>query len=213
LADWTEYLSNAIDKKQKQTDAMLTETFRKLAETLPSIARQGGNHQTMLNMQMQITNEVLPSWREIINPAIFVIYKEKGKSIEILDGRNILSRGSFEPPKFKRGQGLTGSVIDNEEVYEPFIEDFEPYTEDIEYSESGMESGFPTPDRLCKFFWDGVLGDRHRMYYGRHIVLADENYILLIVGVRQNQFLPYLGYKLAHNLTNVVINFLGESIG
>jgi hypothetical protein len=93
-------------------------------------------------------------------------------------------------------------------VYEPFIDDFERFTEDAEYLPRGIGTEALIPDPVCTFFWDGMLGDNRRMYYGRHTVLNDENYVLLIVGVRQNKFLPYLGYKLARNFTDVIIKFL-----
>lgn len=207
LTDWTENLSSILYKKQKQTDIVLADTLRKLAGVLPLVALSKDTDKIIYQLQTRVAKEVLILWREIINPAVFVIYEQKGNTIEV-SNPDILTRTNFEAPKFKLGQGLTGSVIASEEVYEPFIEDFEPFTEDSDYSATQSTSNVLKPDRVCKLFWDGVLGDKRRMYYGRHTVLAEKDYVLLVVGVRTNKFLPYLGYKLARTFTDSVIEFL-----
>lgn len=207
LTDWTEELSSVLYKKQKQTEIVLADTLKKLAETLPLVALSRDADEIICQLQTKVAKEVLVLWRDIINPALFVIYEQKGEVIEV-SNQDVLPRTNFDPPKFKLGQGLTGSVIASQEVYEPFIEDFEPFTEDSDYRDSQTTSNVLKPDRVCKLFWDGVLGDKRRMYYGRHAVLADKNYVLLVVGVRTNKFLPYLGYKLALTFTDAIIDFL-----
>ncbi|MEM9217352.1 MAG: hypothetical protein AAGD25_23820 [Cyanobacteria bacterium P01_F01_bin.150] len=203
LSDWTECLSDLLHKKHKQTDLILAKTFNKLTEILPGILQASDSNDNLLfNLQVKINRRIIPLWKDVVNPAIFIIYKEIGERIEIVD-QNVLPSMGFEPPRFMSGQGLTGSVILNQEVYEPFIEDFEPFTEDLDYPADDMDS-LPTPDRACKIFWDGILGNKRRMYYGRHVTWGNTNYILLVVGVRQSQFLPSLGYELSHDFTTVV---------
>jgi hypothetical protein len=209
LSDWTEYLSTIICKRQKQSDEMLTETLKKLVEILPNVVQHGFPTNIITQLQIQIKKEVLPLWQEIMNPAIFIVYKDTGEKIQMVDP-SILPRVTISPPDFKRTQGLTGSVMKYGEIYEPFIEDFDPFIDDQSAS-SQLSELIPTPDRLCTAFWDGALGDKRRMYYGRHIIINSDDYILLIVGVRQNKFLPSFCYKLVREFTDVIYQMLKRS--
>jgi hypothetical protein len=204
LSEWSDHLSGIIyTERQKQANSILSETYERLIEIVPHTVERPSDHQLICNLQEQITRRVLPLWSEILSPASFVIYKLDGQEFKLFDVSVLPKNIDAKPPTFKVGQGLTGSVINMEskEIYEPFVEDFEDYRNMSELNHSA-------PDAVCKGFWDRILGDKRRMYYGRHIKISEEDYILLVVGVRQSKFLPPLGYKLAHDLIDTTCKYV-----
>jgi hypothetical protein len=203
LSGWTKHLSNIIHEKQKQADAILAKTFKKLIEILPGVASRNDTHQSICQLQVEVTDEVLTLWNEIMDPVRFVIYRRNHEEIEIFDQTVLSQFDDSQPPKFTIGKGLTGSVISAGEVYEPFMDDL-----DDDRNESETESNTISPDWQCKQYWDHVLGDERRAYYGRHARIDGEDYVFLIIGVRQNEFFPPLCYNLVHDLVDVLINYV-----
>jgi hypothetical protein len=204
LSEWAEHLSSIIyTEKQEQANFILSDTYEKLIEIIPHTVQKSDDKRLMCNLQQYITRNVLPLWSEILSPVSFVIYKLENESFVLYD-RSVLPKNiDADPPAFKNGQGLTGSVINrpSKEIYEPFVEDVEDYRDVSEAAHS-------VPDMVCKTFWDKILGDKRRMYYGRHIKVNEKDYILLINGVRQSKFLPALGYKLAHDLIDTISKYV-----
>ena len=208
LSVWSNHLSGIIyTERQKQASFILSDTYEKLVGIVPYTMETSNSHQFIVSLQDQITRQVLPLWNEILNPAYFVVYKRYDRGFELFDKSVLGKNVDSEPPIFVRGQGLTGSVVDREsqEIYEPFVEDFD-------ISRGLSTANHSAPDAVCKSFWDKVLGDKRRMYYGKYIGIGKEEYVLLIVGVRKSKFLPTLGYKLAHDLTDTVCTYLKSSV-
>jgi putative methionine-R-sulfoxide reductase with GAF domain len=203
LNGWMKHLSNIIYEKQKQADAILSKTFKRIIEILPGVASQNDAHQSICNLQVQVTDEVLTLWNEIMDPARFVIYKKNDEEIKIFDQIVLSQFNDSSPPRFTPGKGLTGSVLSMSEVYEPFMDDL-----DDDINEPRNKSNRISPDWQCKQYWDHVLGDERRVYYGRHARISGEDYIFIIIGVRQNEFFPPLGYNLVYNIIDVLINYV-----
>ena len=153
------------------------------------------------NFQVRIKDEVLSTWNKIINPAYFAIYKRESNKFVLLNTSFLPKRfHQLELPEFDLGIGLTGSVYirPNSEIYEPFIEDYgDP--------DCNEHRSCPTPYDCCRNFWDDVIGDKKRMFYGRHVKVGLEDYILVIIGARRQKFMPSLGYKLVRNALEAII--------
>lgn len=94
---------------------------------------------------------------------------------------------------------------ETKEIYEPFIENMS------KKGEHSYPENYALPDDTCKIFWDEVLNDGKRMYYGKYLNIKGTDYVFVIVGARKGNFLPDLGYFLSHNSIKIVCELI-ESI-
>jgi hypothetical protein len=207
LSEWSDHLSSIIyNENQKQADSILTETYVKLIEIVTPAVAYSSDYHLISDIQKKIAKKILPLWGEILNPAFFVVYKQSGENFELLDSSVLPRMSDATPPVFQVGQGLTGSVVQMKrgELYEPFVEDIGDHrsVDDSHYS----------ADVRCKSFWDTVSSSKRRMYYGRHISIGGNNYVLLIVGVRGSKFLPPLGYKLSRGFIDTVYRYIKATL-
>ena len=201
LLEYSEYLSRIIHVRvNEQVDSILLSSLKELMKINNEIYNGSSDIKNISNFIDSLQERVLPQWAGIVSPVYLAVYKRNNNSFEIVDVNSKLKRKTelSTPPKFGLGKGLTGSVVlrEDSELYEPFIEDYENYKkDDIEYLE---------PDETCKIFWNDAIGDKRRMFYGKHIRIGIDNYVLLLIGQRKQEFMPSIGYKLAAEFTNAI---------
>ena len=208
--EWSEHLSNIIYSKNKnQANNTLLLFYKELIGSSPSIAKKHESIDSLICDFQPIINKVFSRlWSDLFSSVFFVTYKKTGSMFSMLGGERLFPKGiDSKPPTFEPGKGLTGSVMEKEtkEIYEPFIENMS------KKGEHPFPENYALPDDTCKIFWDEVLNDGKRMYYGKYLNIKGTDYVFVIVGARKGNFLPDLGYFLSHNSIEIVCELI-ESI-
>ena len=203
LLKYSEYLSQiTATKANEQINKILVTSVQELIKISNELYLKKDNKEyQLLNFISSIQKNILPKWEKIINPLYLAIYKRNDN--KFIMQRNINSvlekKINTETPTFDIGRGLTGSVINQKEseLYEPFIEDYEKHNKEI------IDSRLK-PDNQCKLFWNKIVGDYHRMFYGKHLGIGFDNYVILFIGRRREEFMPSIGYKLAKEFIKAI---------
>jgi len=147
--EWAEHLSEIIStEKEKQASQILAITYKELASFIPTFSDYSSIDDLICFLQKIITEKILQLslWDGMLSPAYFVTYKFDGAKLHMLGRDSLIPKNvDIDPPTFGYGIGLTGAVLNHDELYEPFIEDVKRI--------KAANLDYPLPDDICKNFW------------------------------------------------------------
>lgn len=194
ISDLSFHIGNVIQSKTLfYIDEILSNTYKSFLDL--SVNDDLPDTSELDKFQYRINAVIKKSLQPISDKIYFSIYKRKGKEFISLSSISFQEDVSLPPPVFKLNKGLTGSVM-----FQPSGEIFVPYVEDIKIEN---DADF-LPEIKCRTYWDYLIGDSQRFYYGKHIrVNTNQDYILLIIGHRTEAFYPSIAYKI---LSDIVQN-------
>jgi len=201
LLEYSGYLSSIINVKvNHQANNTLRSSLGKFIAITDSIYRGRDIEDRLSIFVNSIQENILPSWSKVVSPLYMAVYKRVHNRFVMVDVNSSLQKkvGVAASPEFHLGKGLTGSVMyrENSELYEPFIEDYENY---MEANDVNL-----TPDDACKIYWNDAIGDKRRMFYGKHVRVGIEDYVILLIGQRKQEFMPSIGYTVAKEFISAI---------
>ncbi len=192
ISDLSFHIGNVIQSKTLYyIDEILSNTYKSFFDR--SNDDEKFTELTKIDKFQSMVNAVIKkSLLPISGQLYFTIYRRTGKTFNLLSTSGLDNDIPMDPPSFDINKGLTGSVM-----FQPSGEIFVPYVEDIRIK---LDADL-TPEIKCRTYWDYLIGDSQRFYYGKHLrVNTNEDYILLIIGHRTKAFYPSIAYKIMLDL-------------
>ena len=202
LSEFSNYVGQIYDSKIKNiTNDSLSKSYGALFNLLPSLI-DGDSEKGKVKSFFDLNNKIIAAaLKPLSKSAYFVIYKRSDLKFLMHNSLQESTEIRPNPPQFSLNKGLTGSVMLHHDG-----EIFEPYVDRVTYktpqnSDDENVAIVANPDSTCQEYWDKMLGSPERFFYGLHVRIDVSDYILIVIGVRGNDFNPNIGQIILHDLT------------